>query len=163
MLIPILGVIVIGVIFLVISGTPEDSSNIPADNVPSSAPLPLEDKIKIFAEAIAQAEGFYVNGSVPQRAHNPGDLGPGDVGSGYPLIHAVGSDVSQLPDDQTGWELLYAKLRRIFTGASSTYNIDMTIEQIAMKYAGDWRNWANNVARALGVPSTITLREWLAQ
>lgn len=163
MVVPFLGLIIIGIVFLLLSAPQDEQSPLPEVGGGSPEPMTpsIEVKVKVFAEAIARAEGFYIVGSVPNRANNPGDLGPGDCGD-YPVIHAVGSDVCQLPDDFTGWQLLYTKLRRIFTGQSSIYNVDMTIEQMAMKYAGDWRNWANNVAYALGIPTTMTIREWLS-
>lgn len=107
-----------------------------------------------LASAIAHAEGFDVAGSVPQRAHNPGDLGPGDTGVSD-VIHAVGSDVSVLPDDQTGWDLLYKKIDRALSGRSNTFPRSLTLQQFANKYVSggqqtaDSENWAANVVSFL--------------
>lgn len=121
----------------------------------------VELKVRQMAEAIAVAEGFYVVGSVPNRSHNPGDLGPGDCGPQYPIIHATGSDVCVLPDDVTGWMLFYQKLRRIFEGRSQVYNVNMTFTQFAQKYAGDWRPWVSIVTQRLGVKPDTTISAWL--
>lgn len=132
------------------------SSTAPA---PSGTAAPV-DKVQLLAQAIAVAEGFNVIGSVPWRAHNPGDLGPGDCGSQYATIAADGSDVCLLPDDATGWNLLYAKLSRIASGQSSSYPLSFTFTQMAQRYAGNWQAWVNNVTSYLGVSPSMTLGEY---
>jgi hypothetical protein len=62
----------------------------------------------------------------------------------------------QFPDDQTGWQWLYDKVSNIVNGQSSVYGQDMSIEQIAQKWAGDWENWSTNVGSALKVDPTQT-------
>lgn len=60
-----------------------------------------------IAELIAKEEGFYVDGSIPQRQHNPGDLrhAPGES-------HPEGSpnSVGSFPDDAAGWAALERQL-----------------------------------------------------
>lgn len=129
---------------------------------PSVPGVPMNTKVIQFAQAIAHAEGFGVPGAVPTRAHNPGDLGPGDCGSlCLGQIAATGSMVCILKDDATGWGLLYGKIGRIFDGQSRVYNVNMTIERFAQSYAGDWMNWSRNVAAQLGVTPQTTIQEWL--
>lgn len=118
----------------------------------------VEQKIQALMVAIASAEGFGTPGVVPTTHHNPGDLGPGDTG--YPGDFHSGSFVSQLPDDQTGWNFLHRKISRIVNGTSSAYSLDMTFTEMAQKYAGDWNNWVNNVTRALGISPASTLRQY---
>jgi hypothetical protein len=127
------------------------------------------DKTKRFASAIAFAEGYWdannniLPDNVPARSHNPGDLSPGDT-PGFTATYTDGSYVSQLPDDNTGWNFLYAKVDRILGGKSVDNNgkgVDATILDVAQKYAGDWVSWAHNVSSYLGVQQTTTLREWL--
>lgn len=124
-----------------------------------------------FAEGVAEAEGYYVAGSVPQRAHNPGDLGPGDTGVDA-VIHAVGSDVSVLaPDngDAQGWNFLYEKLDRVMRGASAVYSPSMTFNEFAEKYVGtrgDWVDEAQHIVDHLvgagyAVDVNTTLREYM--
>src|SRR5229473_2046726 len=120
---------------------------------------PKGDKIWDFCRAIASAEGYGANlYNVPTSHHNPGDLGPGDTG--YPGEFHGGSYVSQLPDDQVGWQLLYRKLHAVFAGESSTYSPQMTFVQFAHRYAGDWKSWIHNVCRELKVKRDTRLSEW---
>lgn len=120
---------------------------------------PAGDKIWQFAQAIAGAEGYGVKASNAPTTHcNPGDLGPGDTG--YPGEFHGGSNVSQLPSHEIGWQCLRKKLERCFAGKSSTFKPEMTFLQFAQKYAGDWQNWCNNVTRELGVPPTMRVIDW---
>ena len=112
-----------------------------------------------LATAIAKAEGFYTQGTIPSRFHNPGDLksirgqkyfGQVRVGKGGHIIFRT---------DAAGWYALREQLRKMVEGESRFYNLDMSIAQIAKKYAGNYKVWAKNVSKNLGVPSSITLRE----
>ena len=104
--------------------------------------------INAFAVAIAYAEGFYINGSRPQRNNNPGDLTVDIIGRG------VGFDgpfvVYSTPND--GWEALRAQVGKIINNTSSIYNSNMTIAEIAQRYTTtEQSSWALNVANKLGV------------
>ena len=119
-------------------------------------------QIADFARAIATAEGFYVAGSIPRLANNPGNLvipnwsGP-----------TIGSErISVFPTVTEGWNRLYRQLALIVNGQSRVYSLDMTIAQMGNKWApGGAANvpgaWANNVARMLEVPPNATLRSVL--
>lgn len=101
-----------------------------------------------FAVAIAYAEGFYINGSRPQRNHNPGDLTIDTVGLG------VGKDGPFVvyANDDDGWAALKRQVQLILTNTSNVYNTDMTIQDVANRYtATDQSAWALNVANKLGV------------
>jgi hypothetical protein len=139
-------------------GSSEDIAS--ADDVNYGANDPFFAKIQQLANAIAFAEGFGKLGAVPTDFHNPGDLGPGDVGTAYPSVFKGGSNVSQLPDDATGWAALTGKLSAIFNGRSSVYSPTMTIEEMGQKYAGDSKSWSSNVAKYLGISPKTTLAEW---
>ena len=119
-----------------------------------------EELILKFSRAIAKEEGFYVPNSVPQRAHNPGDLtDDGDVGFGVIETQgAHGAKITVYATDDDGWRALYRKVRRMLSGASHTYTLDMTIMEVAIKYSGD-PVWARNVAAALSVDTRTTLAE----
>jgi hypothetical protein len=107
-----------------------------------------DELINAFAVGIAFAEGFYVNGSRPQRNHNPGDLTVDTIGL------AVGRDGPFVvyANDNDGWNALKEQVRKIVTNTSSIYNSDMTINDIAQKYTTtDQAAWAMNVASKLGV------------
>ena len=119
-----------------------------------------EELILKLSRAIAKEEGFYVSNSVPQRAHNPGDLtDDGDVGFGTVETKGPhGAKITIYPDDAKGWDALYKKVRRMLSGASHTYTLDLTVMEVALKWAGD-PVWARNVAAAIGVDTRATLAE----
>jgi hypothetical protein len=119
---------------------------------------PPLSRIERFAHAIARAEGFYRKGSIPNRYHNCGDLkavkgftypGQTGIGKGRHVIFA---------NDTAGWNALYHQIHKMVSG-DSRYSPSMTIEQVARKYAGNWRQWSRNVSHNLGVPATTTLVE----
>ena len=117
--------------------------------------------VERFAHAIARAEGFYRRGTIPNRYHNCGDLKsvrgftyPGQVGIGKGR-HVI------FANDTAGWNALYHQIGKMISGESRHYSPQMTINQIARFYAGNWRRWAHNVSHNLGVPSTTTLAEVL--
>jgi hypothetical protein len=115
-----------------------------------------------FAQAIAAAEGFGVAGSVPFRAHNPGDLSKGDLGDTGSYLLAGGTEhIIVFPSDSDGWVALYAKLQNIVDGKSKVYNLGMTIREMGLKYSGGDPNWAVNVSNYLGVSEDIILGEVL--
>ena len=110
-----------------------------------------------FAQAIAFAEGFGIPGTVPTRLHNPGDL----KASSVPSVGADAQGHLRFASDADGWLALYRQLALIVAGRSRVYTLEMTIAQMGTRYAGDSANWTANVARALAVPPTTTLREML--
>jgi hypothetical protein len=118
--------------------------------------------IAAFARAIATAEGFYVAGSIPRLANNPGNLVlPNWTGK------TLGSErISVFASVEEGWQRLYRQLALIVAGQSRVYSLDMTIAEMGNKWApGGSMNlpgaWASNVARMLEVPPTATLRSVL--
>ena len=116
---------------------------------PGAAP----DIVRAFSNAIATAEGFFVNGSRPQRNNNPGDI----MVNGQFVVYSSSSE---------GWDALYSMVYKWFYGGSVLYNPFMTIGQIAQIYV-DGPNatgmspgasaWAANVANYLGVSTSTTL------
>src|SRR5262245_6877910 len=111
-----------------------------------------------FAEAIAVAEGFYAQGSVPQRAHNPGDLKL----SSRPKFNDEG--ISQFDTDDQGWHALYEQLQRIADRRSRYYTPDTTIAAMGVTWVGDKANgahWANNVAGALNTDVSAAIGNWI--
>lgn len=112
-----------------------------ANRPPVYVPSPM-------AYAIAKTEGFLMRGSKPSRLHNPGDIRrvygyrfPGQVGidsQGYVIFK----------DDASGWDALENQIRKM-CGDSGIYSPHMTIEDVAKKYARDWRIWSINVAKEL--------------
>src|SRR6516164_5545545 len=114
----------------------------------------VDDKIKAIANAIATAEGFFVSGSIAQRTNNPGDLG------------TSGSKVNSFSTLQAGWDALYNQVSMILDGSSHYYKPTMTISQVAKIYVDGPKangmsqgatDWANNVAKELGMTATEVL------
>jgi hypothetical protein len=108
-------------------------------------PIAPSSTVQRIAKAIAKAEGFYVSGSVPSRAHNPGDLKLGD--KGYGTIDGK----TIFPSDSQGWQALYHEVQLILDGKSAYYQPSMSIADIGNIYSGGDPNWAQNVADDLGV------------
>ena len=129
------------------SGVLDNLFNPSSDTGTGTGPVtPSSNLITSLSNAIAQAEGFNVSGSIPQRQNNPGDLTSGGVIATYPTA-------------QDGWNALYAQVQSMFDGTSSYYNPGMTLAQVGNSYAGGDPNWANNVASALGVSPDTTLAQ----
>jgi hypothetical protein len=106
-------------------------------------------KIKRIAEAIAKAEGYGVPGAIPTVRNNPGNLKGPD------------GEIRWFSSPEEGWNALYRQVTMMFTGESRYYRPDMTISEIARIYTGEaaYMNWANNVARFLGVTPQTRLIE----
>lgn len=120
--------------------------------------MSVEEKTKRMAAAIAKAEGFYVAGSLAERANNPGNLKLGDRGSGTIHGKTIFSSVIE------GWNALERQIDLMRTGQSAFYNASMTIHQIAVIYTGGDKPdaWARIVAGDLGITTATTLAAYFA-
>jgi hypothetical protein len=101
-----------------------------------------------LAKAIATAEGFYSDGSRPQRNHNPGDMTLDIIGKG------IGKDGPFIvyANDADGWANLKAQIQEWFDGTSRNADNTATIADLSQFYTDTEKSsWANNVANALGV------------
>jgi hypothetical protein len=112
--------------------------------------------LKLFAEAIAFAEGYGRPGAIPTVRNNPGDL------------KLDGATITYFPTPAEGWAALYRQLQLIVSGASRYYSLDMTIADMGNVYtATESSAWSLNVAsylRSHGFPTATTqttLREVL--
>ena len=125
------------------------------DDTWTGGTVTYSSSIRRMAEAIAYAEGFYAAGTpIPKRLNNPGDLKRSSVPN-------VGTDAAGHLEFATiadGWEALHRQLQLIVDGRSRVYTLDMTIAQMAAKYAEGSTQWAANVSRRLGVGDSTTLR-----
>lgn len=144
--------------------TEEDRELVPSvttyegyDLDPYGGPTTYPQPIVRFAQAIAKQEGFYVAGSIPQRANNPGDL---KIPNSATL---PGTQITRFASVDEGWNALYRQLFLILTGQSSYYNLDMSIEQMAQVWTTTQQGpWALNVASYLGVSTDAKLWQVLA-
>lgn len=131
-----------------------DDSSAPGDDAHVNADPPrvstgdsnVSVGVSDLADAIAHAEGWGVPGAVPTRANNPGDLKvPGWRG---PVTGREGIPIFDTVDD--GWSALYHQLQLIERGASSQYDVSMTIAEMANHWTATERpEWAANVAAYL--------------
>ena len=146
----IVGAVVI-LILAVVSKSQASTGMLDFMSVPSGSLNPTQG-VTAMAQAIAEAEGFFVPGSIPARAHNPGDLTEGDFGdTGVYLTSSSGAKIIVYATDQDGWNALYEKLQNIANGTSSVYSPDMTIAQFANKWTSTQQSsWAENVASSIG-------------
>jgi hypothetical protein len=123
-----------------------------------TTPLNVSDAIKAVGEAIARAEGFYVAGSLPARANNPGNLKIGDRGNGV----IDGKTIFATPQD--GWNALYRQLDLVRTGKSRNFKVTDTWREFARTWVGtlDADNWAANVTKRLGATPLDSVGRYLA-
>ena len=153
--------IVLAVIFGFLAWLYETGGSISA--LVSSIPQTL---IESVAQAIATAEGFYSDGSIPQQANNPGDIADngftswtGDTGGR--LTSGNGSAIIIFDSVSDGWNALYKLVNTILSGGGS-YSTSMTLSDLGSTYADDPVNWPVNVAHVLGVPVTTTIAQLVA-
>lgn len=119
-----------------------------------------EQLVEKFCQAIAKAEGYGPPEKLPTRCNNPGDLtDDGDIGLGTARSTGIGAaniTIYRTLDD--GWNALRSKVRRMLEGRSQVYHLWMTIDMVGQVYARN-SQWAVNVARDLGVPVTMPLKD----
>ena len=124
-----------------------------------------EELIIRISNAIAKAEGFFSEDPhvLPRRAHNPGDITDADgwrIGT-TPSAGPHAAPINVYATDDDGWRALHQKVRRMLSGSSHTYTLDLSIMGLGLKWSGD-PVWAHNVARDLGVAPDTTLAEIVA-
>ena len=119
-------------------------------------------KLDKLCHAIAQAEGFYKKGTIPNRYHNAGDLKsrtglpalPGQVRIGK-AGHVV------FRDDEAGWAALREYLTGIAEGRRKHYVASMTLSATSRVYAQRWQPWLRIVTKELGVPGSTPINLYL--
>ena len=119
---------------------------------------------KLIAQAIATAEGFYVSGSIPQTANNPGDIADNGVtqwtgDTGQRITSANGAQIIVFDNITDGWNALYGLIGAILAGEGS-YSGASTLQQIGEIYSGGSQAWVNNVASTLGISPSTNLSQW---
>ena len=101
-----------------------------------------------FAHAIAQAEGYNLRGSIPQRCNNPGDL-KGTKFAGQVGVCKGGH--ARFRTENAGWTALYRQIEKIQDGTSTKYTNRATFRQVAKTYAQNYRPWLKIVTKTLQV------------
>jgi dCMP deaminase len=120
-----------------------------------------QKRIKAFAHAIARTEGAYIPGTIPNRYSNPGDLKALPNGKRYPGQIGIGKAGHVIfRNKAAGYAALYHQIEKMLNGTSKVYTQDMTLQQVAKKYAGNYQVWAKNLTAILGVPPSTTLEEY---
>lgn len=124
-----------------------------------------EALLEKFAYAIACAEGFFKQGSLPCRTHNPGDMKLGDVGFGLEQEKTVfkkADPSADIHDHTDGFAALKRELMLVLTNRSHVYTPKFTLEEFATKWTGGDapEAWATIVAQKLGIETTTTIAEY---
>ena len=105
-------------------------------------------------------------GTVAGENNNPGNLRWSGNLDKIPFTGALGVDSRAhivFETREAGWNALLKQLRISFTGQSSNFNPAMTLYQFFAKYAeANTENYANQVARDIGMDPRMTLTEILA-
>jgi len=118
-------------------------------------------KVNNLAAAISHAEGFGRRGTIPSRYHNPGDLKARPESAplaGQVRIGKAGHIVFK--DDEAGKAALRECILMMMDGRSRYYDANMSFNQVARRYAENWRPWVKAVSKELGVAPTTTLRAY---
>lgn len=134
--------------------------------LPSIAAAQTVDKQKVgeFATAVAHAEGFGVKHAIPTRYHNPGDIKSLPTAAKLPGQKSLGKGGHVVfRTDAAGWDALTDQITKMVDGRSKHFNADMTIAQVAKRYAGNWRPWVKIVSRELGVEPNTKLCDLLLE
>ena len=122
-----------------------------------------EERIDSFAAAVARAEGFGVRRAVPTRYHNPGDIKSRPGVPTLPGQRAIGKGGHIVfRSDAYGWGALHELIHKMLDGRSRHFSPDMTVEEVARRYAQNWRPWARIVCAQLGAPPSARLGDVLA-
>jgi len=132
-----------------------------ASSIAGHAQGPDPAKVNDLATAISHAEGFGRRGTIPSRYHNPGDLKASPDSrplAGQVRIGKAGHIVFK--DDEAGKAALRDHILQMMDGRSGHFHPNMTLNQVARRYAQNWRPWVRIVSKELGVPPTTTLRAY---
>ena len=130
-------------------------------SIPGRAQAPDPGRVNDLATAISHAEGFGKRHTIPSRYHNPGDLKAFRSSArleGQVRIGKAGHIVFE--DDEAGKAALRDYIVRMMDGRSAHFNPNLTLNQVARRYAQNWRPWVRVVSRELGVSPNTTLRAY---
>jgi hypothetical protein len=109
---------------------PDDTTLNPNPNPTPNGDDALTEEVRQLALGIAHAEGYFVAGSIPARANNPGDL----VIPGWTGATLGDQEISVFASKDEGWRRLYRQLNLIFSDASHVYRRDMSFAEMGAKW-----------------------------
>jgi|ERR1700675_768350 len=112
-----------------------------------------------LACAIANAEGFFKKGTLPNRLNNPGDI-KSHSAHAYPGQKGLYHGYVIFNTSAAGWMALLNQLDKVIEGHSAHYDVNMTLRQFSKRYATS-PTWIRNVSRTLGVSPEMCLWEIL--
>jgi hypothetical protein len=110
-----------------------------------------------LARVMAQMEGFYVAGSVPNRDHNPLDLrhSPNSSHTGE-----GSNDIGIIDNDADGWADAERQLQLY---ARRGLTLQQMIETLAPPTENNTQQYIDFVCGQMGLPETATVAEALQQ
>jgi hypothetical protein len=119
-----------------------------------------------MAHAIALAEGFYVEGSLPARIFNPGDMKLGDRGYGTEqekTVYLKADPNADIEDRTDGFSALRRECTAILTDTSENFPASDTFAQVALKWTGSDKPgaWCKIVTDTLNVNPLDTIANWV--
>ena len=143
-----------------------DSAPAPAAAAEERTVVALEENVIVIAEAIAEAEGYFVEGehdgrSLLHRLNNPGGLKKPALDAEH-LPTWMDTGLIIFPTEAMGWAALHHQVRMMLSGKSRIYHPSDTLVTVGLKYADGDENWGTNVATNLGVSPAARLSD-LAQ
>lgn len=126
----------------------------------------IEQLASKLAHAIAIAEGGLIEGTLPWRIHNPGDLCLGDRGYGVDqnkTVYLKADPLADINDKTDGFSALRRECTAILTGASFEYSPSDTFEAVSSRWTGNDAagDWCRHVTDNLGVQPLDTLVSWV--
>lgn len=119
-----------------------------------------------LAVAISLAEGGNVEGALPQRIHNPGDLELGDRGYGVEqakTVYLKADPEADINDHTDGFSALRRECYEILSGGSLVYRPSNTFVELSILWTGGDNPgpWCKIVCSKIQAEPTATLAEWV--
>lgn len=119
------------------------------------------DFIPVWADAIAQFEGFYQPGNRAARNHNPGNL---KFANQTGTIGKDPDNFAVFADDNSGFQALYRQLQKYVSDFPGYSILQITAHYLGqpaptVDQQGDAFSYASFVASKLGVDPSVTLSD----
>ena len=109
--------------------------------------------MKTFLEAVATMEGFYKDGSLAQRRHNPGNIEEGRFAQAHGAMASDGDRFAAFPSDIVG----FAAARALFKSAYLGCTISAAIAKWAPPIENNDTAYIDGVCELTGLPPRAVL------